>query len=56
MNKADEVQERIMIKILGHLRNEMQVWPKEADIKDLERLIKSILSRYTITPKIKVIS
>lgn len=40
---AEPIAEEIMRQICNHLRYKMSVWPKEEDIKDMKRVVKSII-------------
>jgi hypothetical protein len=42
-NAAEPIAQNITDKILFHLRYKMSVWPKEDDIQDMKRIIKSII-------------
>lgn len=40
---AEPIAEEIITKVAYHLRHKMQCWPKEDDLKDMKREIKSII-------------
>lgn len=40
---AKPIADEIMHKIAYYLRYEMKVWPKEDDLADMNRLVKSII-------------
>lgn len=47
-NYAEPIAEEIIKKVAYHLRNIMQVWPKEDDLKDMKREIKSIIVQHSL--------
>lgn len=41
--KFDPLAKEIINKIEYHLRYKMQIWPKEDDLNEIRRIVKSIL-------------
>ena len=43
---AEIMAEKIIIKVAYHLRYKMEKWPKEDDLKEIKREVKSIIVQY----------
>ena len=46
--KAEPISEEIMHSIVYHIRYKLSCWPKEDDIKDMKRIVKSILVQHML--------
>jgi hypothetical protein len=46
--QADLIADEIMQKMAYFIRHKLDRWPKESDIRDMHRIVKSILIQHKI--------